>query len=427
MVEFDHGINVAIQKLRDALGESAEDPRYVETVARRGYRFIGEVEHIGPQPSAPVENNLAWEPPSQPIHARPMKHPSVWIGAIVLTAIVAFSTGTWLRDKPADPAPIRFGELPPEGTSFGGMPGPAVSPDGRWVVFATVSKDGYITWLRSMGATDAVQLANARGGALPFWSPDSRSIGFFAADGKLKRLDLRGPSGAGELRTLCAASEYAGGTWNASGVILFANEEGFLNRVSDTGGTPIPVSGLDGAGKRLSGRYPWFLPDGRHFLFESTAVPAPSNHATIRVGSLDSRETKVIIEADSNAVFVQGRLLYVRDKTLVAQPFDPRRLAMTGDPLPLADQISVFSGLGNFSAAQGGPLVYLSAPEASFELAMFDRNGKRVGTLSDSVNPGVNSSYPNFSPDGKRSPLIISKEITQTFGFTTRRGRLPLV
>ncbi len=162
-------------------------------------------------------------------------------------------------------------------------------------------------------------------------------------------------------------------------MILFANEEGFLNRVSDTGGTPIPVSGLDGAGKRLSGRYPWFLPDGRHFLFESTAVPAPPNQATIRVGSLE-RETKLIAEADSNAVFVQGRLLYVRDKTLIARPFDPRRLATTGDSVPLEDQISVFSGLGNFSAAQGGPLVYLSAPEASFELAMFDRNGKRVGT-----------------------------------------------
>jgi len=403
VVEFDHGINVAIQKLRDALGESAEAPRYVETVARRGYRFIGEVEHIGPQPSAPAENNLASEPPPQ--HIRALKHPSVWMGAVVLTAIIAFSAGTLFRDKPGDPAPIRFSVPPPAGTAFGGMPGPAVSPDGRWIAFATVSKDGYVTWLRSLAATDAVELADARGGALPFWSPDSRSIGFFAADGKLKRLDLRGPLGSGEVRTLCNASGYAGGTWNASGVILFANEEGFLNRVSDTGGTPIPVSGLDGAGKQLSCRYPRFMPDGRHFVFESTAVAASLNHATIRVGSLDSRETKVITEADSNAVFVQGRLLYVRDKTLVAQPFDPRRLAMTGDPVPLADQISVFSGLGNFSAAQGGPLVYLSSPEASFELAMFDRNGKRVGTLSDSVNPGVNSSYPNFSPDGKSVAL----------------------
>ncbi len=100
-----------------------------------------------------------------------MKHPSVWIGAVVPTAIAAFSTGARFRDKPSDPALIRFSELPPEGTSFGGMPGPAVSPDGRWVVFATVSKDGYITWLRSMGATDAVQLANARGGALLFGLP----------------------------------------------------------------------------------------------------------------------------------------------------------------------------------------------------------------------------------------------------------------
>ena len=300
-----------------------------------------------------------------------MKHPSVWIGAIVLTAIVAFSTGTWLRDKPADPAPIRFGEATTRRHLLRRNARTRRIARRKVGRFAT-RIEGRLHHLAAVhGRNRCRAVGELARRALPFWSPDSRSIGFFAADGKLKRLDLRGPSGAGELRTSCAASEYAGGTWNASGVILFANEEGFLNRVSDTGGTPIPVSGLDGAGKRLSGRYPWFLPDGRHFLFESP--PSPLRRITRRFAWVRriQRETKVIIEADSNAVFVQGRLLYVRDKTLVAQPFDPRRLAMTGDPLPLADQISVFSGLGNFSAAQAGPLVYLSAPEASFELAMF--------------------------------------------------------
>jgi hypothetical protein len=166
------------------------------------------------------------------------------------------------------------------------------------------------------------------------------------------------------------------------------NQNGVLCRVSDTGGSPISVGGLGGAGKQISYRFPWFLPDGRHFLFQSTAVPAPPNQATIRVGSLE-RETKLIAEADSNAVFVQGRLLYVRDKTLIARPFDPRRLATTGDSVPLEDQVSVFSGLGNFLRGPGRPLVYMSAPHAFFELAIMDVGRK---TAISVTSPHANAS-----------------------------------
>ena len=245
-----------------------------------------------------------------------------------------------------------------------------------------------------------MRLAEADGGSLPFWSPDSRSIAFFAADGKLKRIDLDGSAGPGTARTLCAATDYAGGTWNGNGVILFANQQGFLYKVADTGGSPTAVR-VEGAGRELSGRYPWFLPDGRHFLFEANGGLASEPGTTIRAGSLDSKDTEDLLEADSNAIFVRGRLLYIRDKILFAQPFDSRRLATTGDPVPVAEHVTVFTGLGDFAAAQNGPLVYIDAAEPSFELATFDRSGQRLSTSGDPVNPGLHFAHPNVSPAGK--------------------------
>jgi len=406
VVEFDHGINVAIQKLRDALSESADNPRYVETVARRGYRFIAEVtrevEQIESALAALPESPRELEPVPAPDRAREAEVRVAWVVAAFLAILLAFFLGTRIRFKPADLAVFRFSLLLPEGSAFGGMPGPALSPDGRRVVFTTLTKDGNRNWLRSMEITDAVPLPGADGGSMPFWSPNGRSIAFFSADGKLKRIDLEDPSGQTGPRTLCDAPTYAGGAWNRNGVILFANRAGDLFQVADTGGSPVRVTELDGAGQKTSCRFPWFLPDGRHFLFEANVNPSPVAHATIRVGSLDSSESKVVLgDSDSNAIFVQGRLLYARDTTLEAQPFDSKRLVTTGDPVHLAEQVEVYSGLGAFSAAQNGPLVYVNGPEASFELALFDRNGKRLAALGDPLNPGSYTSYPNFSPDGK--------------------------
>ena len=396
LVDFDHGINVAVQKLRDALGESAEAPRYVKTVARRGYRFIGVVQRSGFHEIS----SAASEPASPPPRVWPIRRVSAWIGTAALAAAIAFSIAVRWRERPADPGVVRFSVLPPDGTVFGGMPSLAVSPDGRRIVFVTVSKDGYRTWLRSLNLTNAVRLTDADGGSLPFWSPDSRSIAFFAADGKLKRIDLDGSAGPGVARTLCGATDYAGGTWNGNGVILFANQRGSLYKVADTGGSPTAVS-VEEAGRKLSCRFPWFLPDGRNFLFEANVSPSHETRVRIRAGSLDSKESEVLLEADSNAIFVRGRLLYTRDKTLFAQPFDSRRLVTTGDPVPVAEQVTVFNGLGDFAAAQNGPLVYLDAAEPSFELASFDRSGQRLYTSGDPLNPGFHFTHPNVSPAGR--------------------------
>ena len=158
---------------------------------------------------------------------------------------------------------------------------------------------------------------------------------------------------------------------------------------------------------------PSFLPDDRQFIFE--AATARSDHVTIRAGSLDSQVSTVLLGADSNAIFVQGHLLYVRDNTLFAQPFDPRKLMTTGVAVPLAERLSVFDGCGNFSASPDGPLVYASPGGAPpFELVWFDRKETRLSTLAGVRTPPLppNNSF-SLSPDQKTVAITHRDERTQ--------------
>jgi eukaryotic-like serine/threonine-protein kinase len=196
--------------------------------------------------------------------------------------------------------------------------------------------------------------------------------------------------------TLCDAPFYAGGAWSAAHTILFSTGSGAIYSVPDTGGTPTPATTLDASRHELSHNYPWFLPDGRHFLFGATT--AGSGHHTIRAASLDSPASKIVGEADSGAIFARGHLLYVRDKTLFAQPFDAGRLLTTGDPVPLAGQIVLSA---SFSASERGSLVYVAGGAPSYELVWFDRSGKRLSTLGEKLSEFSLESPPSLSPDGK--------------------------
>ena len=395
IVDFEHSINAAVKRLRRSLQDSAETPRYVETVPKRGYRFVGDVER-------PADGTLgSSEASAQQINLIPPTRPAVlvqratWIGAVVFTIICVwfFLPRALRKSERADR--IRFSIFHPENTFFGGLPAPAVSPDGRRIVFAVYAAgaEGWTLWMRSLDTVSPFEVPGTERGALPFWSPDSRSIGFFTRQ-ELKRIDLDGPSGPEKAVTLCAAEDNDGGTWNREGTIVFSTGGATLYRISDRGGSPVPVTKAD-VGIQL---YPWFLPDGRHFLFE--VAPPTSDRVVIRVGSLDSLQSKVLFEADSNAIFVQGRLVYVRGDTLFSQAFDTGRLVTTGGAVRLAEHIAMFAGFGNFSAAQNGPLVYLGTAGAPpFELVWFDRNGKRLSTLTGVRSPPF-LSYPlSLSPD----------------------------
>lgn len=244
-----------------------------------------------------------------------------------------------------------------------------------------------------------------------FWSPDSRSVGFFA-DGKLKRSDLNG--GPPEILCDAAISGRLVGTWSRNGIILFhSGGRGGLRRVSATGGVPAPVTFLDSGRQEAFHVWPQFLPDGRHFIYLSQSE-IPENTG-IYVGSLDSKESKRVANISTNPSYAisasgVGHLLFMQGATLMAQAFDTQRLELKGERFPVAEQVLMppanALGYAAFSASANGVLVYRTVHETT-ELVWFDRQGRRLGAVAE---PG-NYTVPALSPDEKR--LAVRRTDTQ--------------
>ena len=334
------------------------------------------------------------------------------VAGVLLAATIALAFAYMAR-APIAPSAIRFtiGE-PTEATFYGGpayAPGVAISPDGRHLVFMATRAGGSanLLWVRSLDSAEPRVLTGTEAGTFPFWSPDSKSIAFFA-QGKLRKIDVTG----GPAQTLCDAPAGEGGTWNRDGVILFAPDSaGGLMRVSAAGGRPTVVTKPSAADKESSHRWPDFLPDGRHFLFLSE----PGN--VVRVGSLDSADFTHLVNADSRAIYAAGSLLFVREDTLVAQPFDAGRLQTTGDAVPVAEGVRVnpANGRAAFAASSTGVLVYRTGTSTlPVQLTWFDRTGRETGKV------GQVKDYRTFdlSPDGKR----IAAHIHEPLGASSAGG-----
>ena len=250
-------------------------------------------------------------------------------------------------------------------------------------------------WLRSLASTTAQPLAGTEGAVYPFWSPDSRSVGFFA-DGKLKRLDI----GGGAPQTLATAFP-CGGTWNADGVILFTTTTvGPLFRVPATGGEAVAVTKLD---RQSNHRFPSFLPDGRQFLFYARGTPETGG---IYLGSLDSAETQRLTAADTAGLYLPsgmaGWLLWVRTGALVAQRLDLEVKALTGDPVTLADPVAfdATAAASAVSVSALGLMAYREGGADGRQLAWFDGSGKALGAMGAPDKDNLTS--PRVSPDGRR-------------------------
>jgi eukaryotic-like serine/threonine-protein kinase len=337
----------------------------------------------------------ATEPP-----AKRLRHAG-WMAAaalaVALVGVLIFGDGR-SGDVASTPV-VRFSIAPPAGTTFAAdiaqVPSTqlAVSPDGSSVVFVAASPGRRARlWVRQLSATDPRLLAGTEDASYPFWSPDSRSIGYFA-QGKLKRTDLDGGS---PLELCDVGSDPRGGTWNQAGVILFARDTASgLSQVSASGGAPDAV--LDLAPGDNSYRWPSFLPDGRRFLFHIRA----RNGRSIHLGSLGSRGfRRVLTDAPYSAVYADpGYLLTVRDRTLFAYPFDENALPITGDGLRLADNVGGSTTLrASFSVSPAGVLVYAGPLRTPSRLEWFDRTGKSINTPTDVGD------YLNFrlAPEGRR-------------------------
>jgi Tol biopolymer transport system component len=323
---------------------------------------------------------------------------ALWVSWVLTTAAVIAAVAfalPYFRAAPADAISARLSVNTPPGLELSQSARQvvaAVSPDGHYVVFVAGSNGGLL-WIRALDEIEPRPLAGTETPALPFWSPDSHTIGFFSA-GKLKTIGVDG----GSVQSLCDATNPLGGTWNREGVIVFAQSLGGLWKVAATGGQPEPVTAVDAARRQTSHRHPSFLPDGRRFLF----VGVPSN--TIWLGSLDSKETTQIVSADSQAQYAPpGYLLFTRQNTLLAQRFDDRSATLSGDAVPVAEHVTRdATGYSAFSVSANGTLVYRTgAPATRTQLTWFDRKGQPLGVLGQ---PGFYRN-PTLAPDGTRVAL----------------------
>jgi eukaryotic-like serine/threonine-protein kinase len=318
------------------------------------------------------------------------------VAAICLLAGITLAAVIFLRAP--EPAPsMRSSLLPPQGSAYEPY-NFAVSPDGSRLAFVALGPDGQDTlWLRSLAASGAQQVSGTEGASFPFWSPDSRRIGFFAKS-KLKEVDIA--SGAVEI--LADALGGRGGTWNDQGTILFAPEIfGRLLTISERGGLPAPATKISRPGSAQAHRWPSFLPDGKHFLFTvDWSSPDDSLQNGMYVGSLDSPDTKLVSsELGGNVYFVSGYLLYVHERNLMAQPFNTGKLQTTGPAVPVvAEEIEKHMGFSEsgFSVSRNGLLFFQSAADSASRLVWYDSAGKELGHIPES---GYQD--PNISPDGR--------------------------
>jgi serine/threonine protein kinase/Tol biopolymer transport system component len=314
------------------------------------------------------------------------------VSALAFTAVTAAAALFWAsRPAPAS-AEIRLEIIAPATTDPLSL---AVAPDRRKLVF-TAQVDGRPKLLlRQLDSTTIQPIAGTDGAAFPFWSPDSRTVGFFA-EGKLKRVDVAG----GTPQVLADAPTGRGGTWNAAGDIVFAPTSfpGPLYRVPATGGESVSLAPADGP---LIQRFPHFLPDGRHFLFYAPAGDARAR--AIYLGSLDSFKPRRLLDADAAAVFLPPQhIIFIRQGRLFAQRFDLTALQVMGDPQLLAENVA--ADPTRFSAglsAVADTVAYSTQPAAGpRQLRWFDRAGRLLATVGETdVEEPLN---PELSPDGTR-------------------------
>jgi eukaryotic-like serine/threonine-protein kinase len=367
--------------------------RCLQKDPRQRLQAIGEARIIlgGPMQEEPApQKAMATAVPSK---ARFALVP--WALASVLFLALAALAFTHYRETPSLQS-LRF-QIPPPGAA---LPQHfTLSGDGRKLAFVATAGGPTQIWIRAMDALESRPLAGTEGATYPFWSPDGAYLGFFA-DGKLKKVAVAG----GPSQTLCDASTGRGGTWNREGVIVFSpGPASSLFRVPAAGGNPVPVTKIAAGSAAAGDRFPSFLPDGTHFLYLAGSDKA--NLSGLNVGSLDGAAATRLLTDPTNALYAppppgvaNGHLLFRREDTLMAQPFDPKSMKMVGDVFPIAEHvpISMNTGFGAFSVAGNGTLVYRAGNEAvSRELAWLDRSGKRGGVVGKSGEKAQASISPN--------------------------------
>jgi eukaryotic-like serine/threonine-protein kinase len=365
---------------------------------------IGEARIILSGPLEEAAPPAAGQPGT--LTAHPSRRTSVTPWAVALAACLLALAGisfVHFRELPPAQEILRF-QISLPGTFQVGFV--ALSPDGRVLAFVTSNGGQNQVWIRPLDTLESRVLAGTDGATYPFWSPDAGYLAFFQR-GKLKKIAIVG----GPAQTLCDATNGRGGTWNREGVILFSpGPTSELYRVSSAGGTPVRVTHVPGTG--AGHRFPAFLPDGTHFLYNAGSDKPES--AGLFVGSLDGSAPVRLLPDATNGLYAPpdipgaaGHLLFRREDTLMAQPFDPKTLKTTGEIFPLAEHVLQGGnlGFGAFSVSANGILTYRSGGAvANRELVLVDRAGKRLRVAS---KPGAFVGPMALSPDEKAVAVTI--------------------
>ena len=369
---FDQLVGTCLEKKPDARWNSAHDVELLLHQIERSPQFA-------PIEPSPIRHLVRWAP---------------W--AVALVGLVALCAALWLRRSGEDPRsarPVRFSLAPPPGGAFVGSPEEdtlAVSPDGSQIAFVAWTPQGSKRlWLRRLTDTDSHALAGSEEATSVFWSPDSQSVGFFA-EGMLKRIDL--PAGAAV--TICRNDSSSGqaATWGKNGDILFGPTQDGIMHVSASGGEPTLALRRDRAGGEYV-RWPWFLPDGRRFLYFRRQGPS---HTLML--SIPGEQPREVMPVGSKAQFSEpGFLVFAREGSLLAQRFDRNDGRVTGAPFAIAQRVQSFltTGAADFATSTSGTLVWQSADDAQ-RIVMLDRNGREIGV------PGRSGKYLDveISPTG---------------------------
>jgi len=435
-VDFDHGLNVAVKKLRRALNDSAENPRFVETLARRGYRFVGQVEdvatadarqavtsspEIGEEPARRIQVIATGAAAVVPAHLATRRLLSWTLVTILAVAAAGFALWRWWPSRPAPRVVTRFTiSLPPSDEFSMGRGGLVISPDGGYLVYsATVSKTGTRQlYLRPMDRNEAALIPGTDGAVGPFFSPDGEWIAF-TADGQLKKVLLRG----GTPIVVCAKANPSTGSWGPDDTIFFTetldstgNRDGKLMRVEAAGSRPQIVTPAEKTPSEFPPRWPQVLPDGNAILYVSGGTSAAfSDDALIVAQSLKTGERKILIQGGTSPRYIPtGHLVYGQGGRLLAVPFDAGRLEVTGAAFPVAEDVwQGPAGYVAYDISRSGLLVSLSRGEMGVgnrTLNWVDRTGT-PHTINATARP---YSQPSLAPDGKRMAVAIGDPLRKS-------------
>jgi len=337
------------------------------------------------------------------------------LAAVATLAAGALGLVSYRHATEDAPRVLKLSVLLPEKTTFKADSILALSPDGRHLAFVATVDGKDSLWVRDLDSMTARLIPGTDGAHDPFWAPDSRSIAFFVPqERRLRKVDLAGGVASTVTLAPLLGGYPQGGSWSNDGVILFApSTTSPIYRVPAAGGTATPVTTLEHATGDISHRFPWFLPDGRHFLY-TRRIPDKVEESAIVVGELDSNKSVRLLGASSNTVYVPtGYLLFVQEGTLLVQPFDASRLKAVGSPMPVAEQVDYSTGLrsqAQFTASASGVLAYTSGGGAhQVQLTWVDRSGRVMGTLG---RPGAY--WPAISPTGTTVAVTLNDPQTGT-------------